>query len=236
MNSCNNIVYGLVDPRDMAVRYVGKSTKGLARAAEHRSCVNTPERTHKANWVKKLHKLGMSYGVVVLEYCESAEKLNEAERRWIAHSRKMLGAKLTNSTEGGEGTCGYRHTHEARKKIQLARTGQKHSMKTIEKFRRINGRKHTPETREKMRLARVGKKGRKCTPEICEKIRLAALGRKVSAETREKLRLVNLGKKLSAATCEKMRQANIGRKHTRETCEKIRRAHIGRKFTLESLR
>lgn len=91
------MVYGLVDPRTLLVFYVGKSSRGIARAYQH-ACPSTRENPDTR---AVLVSLGYAYNVVVLE--QSARgALNDAERWWIAFGR-ACGWPLTNKTDGGEG-------------------------------------------------------------------------------------------------------------------------------------
>ena len=80
---------------------------------------------------------------------------------------------------------GKKHTEEAKRKMSLARKGQKPWNV---------GKKHTQETKDKISKARKGQKpwnvGKKHTEATKEKMRLALKGRKCSEETKEKLRLV----------------------------------------------
>jgi hypothetical protein len=113
------IVYGLVDPRDGQLRYVGKSCSGKRRARQHAN----PSRsirdfTYKGNWVNGLVAAGLRPEVEVLEFVGDAQSLDEAERFWIAYYRG-LGCRLTNLTDGGDGTPGHKKTKET---IGLMRT------------------------------------------------------------------------------------------------------------------
>ena len=124
------LVYGLIDPRDGQLRYVGKSTSGLARPRQHvQPAFLKRDRRHKGNWVRSLVALGMRPEVEVLEVHESAETLAEAECFYIAYFRS-LGCRLTNLTDGGEGQVGWTPTVETRAKIAMAHRGTPMSEKT----------------------------------------------------------------------------------------------------------
>jgi len=97
------IVYGLTDPRTDEIRYIGRSSAGPGRPLEHRLRISR-EKTHKAAWIRSLARDGVSYGVVVLKECSSKEETVEAEKQFILMHR-LFGARLTNLTEGGEGTA-----------------------------------------------------------------------------------------------------------------------------------
>ena len=93
-----NLIYGLVDPRTLLIRYVGLSSRGLDRPRAHRrpSCPDTYCR----RWVKTLEQQGLTYEIVVLEVIDEASKLPAAECWWIAYGR-ACGWPLTNLTNGG---------------------------------------------------------------------------------------------------------------------------------------
>ena len=93
-----NLIYGLIDPRTLLIRYVGQSARGLQRPKEHRhaSCPDTYCR----RWVRCLEELGLTYSIVILESVEDPKQLSEAERWWIAYGR-ALRWPLTNLTDGG---------------------------------------------------------------------------------------------------------------------------------------
>ena len=93
-----NLIYGLIDPRTILIRYVGLSSTGLKRPRCHRrpSCADTYCR----RWVRELQRAGLDYEITILEVVDSATKLAETERWWIAFGR-ACGWPLTNLTEGG---------------------------------------------------------------------------------------------------------------------------------------
>ncbi len=106
------IVYGLVDPRDGQLRYVGKSCSGKRRARQHANPTRViKDFTHKGNWVKGLVAVGLRPEIEVLESVVDSQELDEAERFWIAYYR-ALGCRLTNLTDGGDGTPGHKKTVE----------------------------------------------------------------------------------------------------------------------------
>lgn len=90
-------IYGLIDPRDGSIRYVGKANDPGKRLKGHlRECRrrNTPVYA----WIRKLVGLGMSPGLRVLE--ADCEDWKEAERRIIAEMRE--GGRLLNVADGGD--------------------------------------------------------------------------------------------------------------------------------------
>jgi hypothetical protein len=107
-------IYTLSDPVDDAVRYVGKTERTAeARLAKHlknareRRDGKTVYNQHVYCWIRSLSS------DPVMEVVEVTEDGVEAEHFWIAQFRAW-GFKLTNHTDGGEGTAGYRHSADAR--------------------------------------------------------------------------------------------------------------------------
>ena len=81
------------------------------------------ERIQRHKWGKKslisraMRKYGFeNFVYIVLEECETAEKLNEREIYWIAklNCKKPNGY---NMTDGGEGCLGFHHSDDAKRKI-----------------------------------------------------------------------------------------------------------------------
>lgn len=88
-------VYGLMDPRDGAIHYVGKELQGTARTRVHMS-PGTEGRAKKA-WIAELKAAGRRYKVVILNQVRGGpQRAVEAEARWIAFGRKQ-GWPLTNA-------------------------------------------------------------------------------------------------------------------------------------------
>ena len=58
------LVYGLIDPRNDQLRYIGKSCKGMRRARA--SSKELKEKTHKGRWLLQLNDLGIAPIIVIL--------------------------------------------------------------------------------------------------------------------------------------------------------------------------
>jgi Spy/CpxP family protein refolding chaperone len=110
------LVYGLIDPLTKLIRYVGKSSSGMARVKQHRS-VLARDQTYKANWIRSLRAAGLQHEECVLESTTS-DLVLDAEVWWIAYG-KALGWPLTNLTAGGEGALGMSHSKESRDRISV---------------------------------------------------------------------------------------------------------------------
>lgn len=96
------IIYGLIDPITLMIRYVGLSATGMRRPKSHRNQRNSSVDTYCARWVRNLIQSGLEYEIAVLEECGCVDQLPQAERWWIAYGRAS-GWPLTNLTDGGEG-------------------------------------------------------------------------------------------------------------------------------------
>lgn len=99
-------IYGLADTRTNEIRYVGKTVQKVdVRVRFHLQAYGP---THRACWIKSIGRENVA--TVVLERDPPGD-LNEAERIWIATLRD-LGCRLTNHTDGGDGSYGWRPTPE----------------------------------------------------------------------------------------------------------------------------
>jgi hypothetical protein len=93
-------IYGLYDPRDGQLRYVGKTRYALSkRLREHCGGRELSRRSHKVNWLRCLLAAGLRPEIRAIE--ETTEKdWQERESHWVRHYRET-GAALTNATEDG---------------------------------------------------------------------------------------------------------------------------------------
>lgn len=110
--TCYN--YMLIDPSTQEARYVGKAVDIEERLAEHLKPSNLEAFTHKNNWIKQVLAGGFKPEITILETHDSDEEAFAAEKFWIAYFRS-IGVRLTNSTDGGEGSTGAKRSAETRK-------------------------------------------------------------------------------------------------------------------------
>jgi hypothetical protein len=230
-------IYVLVDPRNGDIRYVGFTAGDLeTRRRDHLSeRKKNNNETHRARWLRKLKKLKLEPMIRVVQqiplYC-----WQQAEQYWIAFFRQE-GCPLTNATEGGEGTLGWRARPETRQRMSKAQKGHllsEESRRKISKAkkgvkskltpeqRRANARKNytwTPEQRIKFSAATKGQKRKPHTPEAKVKISASSKGR---VKSEKECLNISLGKKGKPNL--KLR----GFKHTDETREKIRQVALAR--------
>lgn len=211
-------IYTLHDPRDPdVVRYVGWATDTRRRFNQHISDARANrDQTYCGRWKRTLLVEGILPVLTIVE-SGSGSGWGSAESKWVAHF-KSLGHRLTNLTDGGDGTRGYQWPIEKIRKLtdeQKKRIGDAH-----------RGRKHTPESRTNMRVAHLG---RKHTPEQTAKISQANRGRKQSEEERAKRQ----GKKMPPEAVAKSAASRRGQKRSPEFSKKMSLALSGRKLSTQ---
>ena len=79
--------------------------------------------------MKDLIRKGYDFDIVVLEEHAEGSSLHGSEMWWIAYGRACEWP-LTNITNGGEGTSGWKMTEETRAKIAATRKTRSHTYKT----------------------------------------------------------------------------------------------------------
>jgi hypothetical protein len=90
-------IYGLADPRDHVIRYVGKTCGGLGHRLDWH--IREPTNRGMAEWLGGLWLCGVRPEIAVLEVCHCA-KWEASERSWIARLRKV--SSLLNVEDGGD--------------------------------------------------------------------------------------------------------------------------------------
>ena len=165
-------IYAYFDKKDNSVVYVGKDSyidEGKRRI-DHKS----PSKydAQPFNRIVQNNPNRYTYQVLVWN-AKDQETLTSLEIQYI----RQLKPKF-NFTDGGDGSCGFKHSDETRKKLREYRKGKKHSY----------------ETRRKMSKTRKGKKRSPFSAEHCRNISEANKGKvpwnkgkKRSEETRKKI-------------------------------------------------
>jgi len=90
-------IYCLKDPRDLSVRYVGKTVDLERRYCDHMR--NNDPNKAKRDWIQELKRAGKEPIMSVLELC-NPEDWPEREKFWISYGIKA-GWGLTNIASGG---------------------------------------------------------------------------------------------------------------------------------------
>jgi predicted DNA-binding protein YlxM (UPF0122 family) len=92
-------IYGLFDPRNGELRYVGKTNNMRARFRGHRYEIKR-SNSHKSNWVKSLKEQNLEPKIEELDNVPDSE-WQFWEQWYIAYFRGM-GCNLTNISDGGD--------------------------------------------------------------------------------------------------------------------------------------
>jgi hypothetical protein len=212
-------IYALADPRDGALRYVGKSNAPKVRYRRHVTEVNT---THRVCWIKGLRLLGLRPTLIILQEVPR-ETWEEFERAWIQRL-KTEGCALTNLTDGG-GHCEL--GPEARAKMRAAKVGkpphnkgkqtsiearQKQSESAKRRWERMTAEEKQQGVAHLRGIPQKGRPGHPQTPATRAKISAAGIGRRHSEETLRKLSAASRGRPHKATgPCSPERREKISR-------------------------
>lgn len=205
-------IYGLFDPRNYRLKYIGQAVSPKNRLARHILHARKGVRSYKDNWIRGLLKHGLEPSLEILEECIK-DNCNDIEKVWIKDC-KAIGIKLTNMTKGGNGgdtRKGAPQTEETKRKMSLSKMGN------IPWNKGKSGYKNRPlseEAKRKISERQRGKRlGEKRTEEQKRKISQTLMGRRVPDEVR---------KKISESHKGKSNVAWLGRKHTEEAKAKMK--------------
>lgn len=226
-------IYSLADPRTEEIRYVGVTKDRLKQRLKEHWAEFRRRSTPKAQWLTELRAQELKPICSVLE--EGVGPWITAEQKWIAHYRQ-LGCKLTNSTIGGQGHTGYRHTEESRIRMSKPRSPEgraaiaaanrkrTYDPELLRFWRQFKSDTVQPETRAKISAALRGKVRSKeqranmaaarrawldADPSRREELRNLPLKPGTAAKIAATLR----GRKLSPETLEKLRGRNLSQEH-----------------------
>jgi len=150
-----NTIYALTEPDTGEVRYIGV-TKGPAkyRLRDHIRYAEKGGATYRCKWIRSLLRDGRIPKLLILEETTNRDR----EEHWIERYRSN-GARLTNLTDGGDGSAGRRLSPEEIERRTKSRAGYTHSATTRQRISESNkGRIIKPESIEKMRASKTGKK------------------------------------------------------------------------------
>ena len=136
---------------------------------------------------------------------------------------RRRGVRLVNITAGGEGTTGYHHDEETKRKIGQA---NRHTPKATGEAHPMYGKRHRPESIAAMSASQRAREwgpahpfyGKKHTPESLAKMSAALKGKLAGAKN------PFYGKTHSEESRAKIGAAGKGRKHSPETIAKRREA------------
>lgn len=167
-------IYKITSPNGRC--YIGKAVDIYKRWSYY----NSSNRKRQPLLFRSLNKYGRDAHIFeIIHECEE-KWLNFLEMFYIRLYQSFDKKYGMNSTLGGDGIYGYKHTEET--KIKIARYGENHHQ---------FGKPRTPESREKMRNSHLGKT---LSKETREKLSVAGKGR-ISPMRGRKLTQITLDKR-----------------------------------------
>ena len=151
----NNVyIYGLKDPRDCQIKYIGKTINIDRRWKEHNQ-IHRNKKSKKNSWITHLLQNNMQPIMEILEECEESMWI-EREMYWIKYYQ-WLGFDLKNMTSGGESNHGYIFTEEDRLK-QSKSQKLRHKTNPFTKETRVKLSKKAKETLNGLDNLKLGSK------------------------------------------------------------------------------
>ncbi len=172
--------------------YIGQTTESFGdRKCKHR---NDAERGRDSHFGRALRKYGLEgFDWKILCPIEAPtrlllkEHLNIAEQIFIKQYDSMNRNKGYNSTNGGDGSIGFKHKESSKKKMSKSHTGL-----TFKHTKKRRGVLHTEKAKKKISIAKMGERN-------------PNYGKHPSLETRRKQSESNKGKhSVSSETRKKM--------------------------------
>lgn len=130
-------IYGLIDPKDDRVRYVGWTINLKTRLSSHLCGARKGDKSYKNNWIRKLLYNNLEPEIKIIEETTYLLRI-EKEQYWIKYYGRE---NLTNSTDGGEGILGMIFSEESKLKMSKRQKGRISPMKgkiTPEEVRKNN--------------------------------------------------------------------------------------------------
>lgn len=213
-------IYALIDPRTDEIRYIGKTQYQTVevRFKQHLKDSARGKDYYVYRWMRILQQDGLIPQVCVLESGAGAG-VDEAEKKWISWYRPW--GRLTNLTDGGDGSSKLFQSEEKRRKISESWKYRVVSEETRRKMSEVR-RGKVPKRGEAWRLKAsqlcIERNKQPRSAETCQKISAALRGKKrgpLSEEHRRKVSEARRGSKLkvprSAEACAKISQRMKGR-------------------------
>lgn len=150
--------------------------------------------------------------VIKLKEFDIEEDALSFEKQLISEIKNIKnGGYLYNTTDGGVGCSGYKHSDETKNLMRLRSIERKYHLRFLNQNGEDHpffGKKHNVETRRKMSIKR---RLRVTTDETRKKMSESQKGKVLSEEHKDKIRISNLGKIVSEETKEKQSISKIGK-------------------------
>lgn len=213
-------------------QYVGQTINIEDRYKQHRKDSKNKDKKPNSIFYRAIRKYGFdNFDFKVIETDIDISEIHEREKFWIKELNTMK-PNGYNLTEGGEGTFGYRHTEESKKKMSEMKKGVPAKPKSEETRRKLSeanrGKKLSEETKIKIGNAN---RGRKLTDEHKKRISETQKGRVHSEEHNKNvsLGLLNMSPEKKAERSRKATETKKANgmdfaKHFREMDEETKKA------------
>lgn len=139
MNGNSAVVYGLFDPRNGQIFYVGVTTQRLCNrlSGHYGQALNLMSAGPRNEIIRSIRAEGLFVEIAELETVHISRWV-DAEQYWI-QTLRFVGAALTNVAAGGPGNSGSQQSKETQLRRQRAAAGR--DMSAV----------HSPESRRKAR-------------------------------------------------------------------------------------
>lgn len=112
-------IYGLYEKNSDIIRYIGLTRRcAIRRMYEH---IKDRNKCHRTNWLKSINYNVEIY--VIEDGIPSIDDANFKEKEYIK-LYKSFGANLVNSTDGGDGIFGFKHSETTKKKLSELNKGK----------------------------------------------------------------------------------------------------------------
>ena len=134
-------IYSISEPDSKIVRYVGKTKFSLEKRLKQH--LKEKVKCHRYYWIQSIIKKGK---VPIIQIIDEVPEDNWQfwEMYWIEQF-KNWGFNLVNSTNGGDGIDGFKHSKETIELLRKLGTGRKHSKETIEILKNL---RHSEKTKK----------------------------------------------------------------------------------------
>lgn len=178
--------------------YIGKGKGERMYVHLHPHHLKKCRNKHKVHTIELAKSMGRTVFVEVIKSGLTDKQAQRLEKKLIKFygRRDLKTGCLTNLTNGGDGTAGFKRSLESRRKQSITARSREWTPRDT---RSKSGWKHSAEARRKMSEAASSRKRKPHSKETREKQSRAARNRKpISEETRQKLRLAKLGVPRSA--------------------------------------
>lgn len=129
MRKQSYFIYGLIDPRDNSLCYIGCTRNSMKhRLQQHNSAAARRYQSKISNLAKLLYRLKLEFSMIKICTCQSEQEMYDREIHYIAYFKER-GYNLRNLQPGGLVNIGTEESHrrasQTKKKLQHTYVNQK---------------------------------------------------------------------------------------------------------------